>query len=274
MWLGEQITERGIGNGISIIITVNILSSLPSAIVNGWNLHGPTGPQPLHPFKFIILMAIFVLVIWGVIALTQGQRRIPVQYAKRVVGRKIYGGQASYIPFRVNYAGVIPIIFASSILMFPSMVGKMIPVDFFQSVVAHLSPGRFLYDLLFVAMIIFFCFFWTATQFNPIQWADDMRKNGAFIPGIRPGKTTADFFNDVMTKITLSGAVFLAIIAILPQIICNGFGVTQQITRFFGGTGLLIIVGVILDTMRQIESHLLMRHYDGFMGKGRIKGRR
>ena len=154
------------------------------------------------------------------------------------------------------------------------MIGSMVNVDIIRTFASYLAPGRILYDILYVAMIIFFCFFWTATQFNPIQWADDMRKNGAFIPGIRPGKATADFFNDVMTKITLSGAVFLAVIAILPQIIYQRFDIPFQITRFFGGTGLLIIVGVILDTMRQIESHLLMRHYDGFMGKGRIKGRR
>ena len=273
MWLGEQITEKGIGNGISIIITVNILSSLPTAVFIGWTVLGPNGAQAKHPFFFIVLLFLFLFVIAGVIMLSQGQRKIPVQYAKQIRGRKVYGGMASYIPFRVNYAGVIPIIFASSILLFPATIGSMINVGWIQAFAAHLAPGRFLYEVLYVAMIIFFCFFWTATQFNPIQWADDMRKNGAFIPGIRPGKATADFFNDVMTEITLSGAVFLAVIAILPEIIYKSFEVPFQVTRFFGGTALLIIVGVVLDTMRQIESHLLMRHYDGFMSK-KIKGRR
>jgi preprotein translocase subunit SecY len=273
MWLGEQITEKGIGNGISIIITVNILNDLPSAVAIGWKVLGPGGAQAKNPIFFIFMFVLLFVVTAGVVVLSQGQRKIPVQHAKRIIGRKVYGGQSSYIPFRVNYAGVIPIIFASSILLFPATIGSMIRVDWIRAVSVWLSPGHPLYEVLYVVMIIFFCFFWTATQFNPIQWADDMRKNGAFIPGIRPGKATADFFNDVMTRITLSGAVFLAIIAILPEFIYSRFDVPYQITRFFGGTGLLIIVGVILDTVRQIESHLLMRHYEGFMNKGKIRGR-
>ncbi len=274
MWLGEQITEKGIGNGISLIITVNILSRLPRAIAIGWSAMGPGGPQQKHPFFIILMFVIFMLVIAGVIMLTQGQRKIPVQYAKRFVGRKVYSGQASYIPFRVNYAGVIPIIFASSILLFPATIANMVKNEFIQTIASAISPGTTLYIVFYTAMIIFFTFFWTATQFNPIQWAEDMRRNGAFIPGIRPGKATADYLNDVMTKITLSGAIFLAIIAILPEIFYRKAEIPLAVARFFGGTALLIIVGVILDTMRQIEAQLLMRHYDGFMTKGKIRGRR
>ncbi|MBN1522428.1 MAG: preprotein translocase subunit SecY, partial [Candidatus Aureabacteria bacterium] len=235
MWLGEQITEKGIGNGISIIITVNILSGLPSAAAIGWHAMGPGGPQQKHPFFIIIMLAVFLFVIAGVIMLSQGQRKIPVQYAKRIIGRKIYGGQASYIPFRVNYAGVIPIIFASSILLFPATVGSMVGIEWIRSLSSQLSPGSWIYEILYIVLIVFFCFFWTATQFNPIQWADDMRKNGAFIPGIRPGKATADFFNDVMTKITLSGAVFLAFIAVLPEMFYSYAEIPMQVSRFFGG---------------------------------------
>jgi len=202
---------------------------------------------------------------------TQGQRQIPVQYAKRVVGRKIYGGQRTYIPLRVNQAGVIPIIFASALLMFPATIGRFIPQLSILS--SYLAPGTPLYTLLYILFIIFFCYFYTAITFNPVDVADNMRKSGGFIPGIRPGKKTAQYLDKVMTRITISGAIFLAMIAILPTLISGRLRLSFTITQFFGGTSLLILVGVMLDTMRQVESHLLMRHYDGFMKKGKLRGR-
>ena len=226
-----------------------------------------------HPAILILMAAMLVGVIVGVILITQGQRKIPVQYAKRIIGRKMYGGQSTYIPLRVNYAGVIPIIFASSILLFPATIGSFVNTPFLGKVSGWLSPGAFPYESLYVLLIIFFSYFWTATQFNPIQWSEDMKRNGAFIPGVRPGQATATMLDNVMTRITLSGSVFLAIIAILPSIISSWMKIPYLIASFFGGTGLLIIVGVMLDTMKQVESHLLQRHYDGFMRKGRLKGR-
>jgi preprotein translocase subunit SecY len=278
MWIGEVITERGIGNGISLIITVGIVSRLPSAVIELIE-RMPLNPSNINPdlgfSHAIFLILLFLFVVGGVILLTQGTRRIPVQYAKRVVGRKIYSGQSSYLPLRVNYAGVIPIIFASSILMFPATIAQYAPVAFLQNL-AHnyLQPHKPLYLGLYVLMIIFFCYFWTATQFDPTKIANDMKKNGAFVPGIRPGKPTSDFLEFTMNRITFSGAIFLAVVAILPEIITTSMGLSYNIAQFFGGTSLLIIVGVMLDTLQAIESHLLMRHYDGLTKRGKLRGRK
>ncbi len=273
MWLGEQIDERGIGNGISLVITVSIISRAPAAMIDAWNVFSPLDPekqtQPLG--LLLVMLVLFVGVVAAVILITQGQRQIPVQYAKRIVGRKMYGGQRTYIPLRVNQAGVIPIIFASALLMFPGTLGGFIPS--LQWLSNLLAPGSMLYTLIYVLCIVFFCYFYTAITFNPVDVADNMRKYGGFIPGIRPGKNTAEYLDRVMTRITLSGAIFLAAIAILPNLISGRFQLPFNITQFFGGTSLLILVGVMLDTMRQVESHLLMRHYDGFMKKGKLKGR-
>ncbi|EKE03045.1 MAG: Preprotein translocase, SecY subunit, partial [uncultured bacterium] len=274
MWLGEQITDKGIGNGVSIVITINILSRLPSGLVSCWKIFGTDGAMGMGPFKILVLLGIFILVIMGVVALTQGERKIPVQYAKRMIGRRQYAGQSTYIPFRVNYAGVMPIIFASSLLFFPATLGGFFPqVGFFSKLSAFLTPPSTFYYFGYVFLIVFFCFFWTATVFNPVRMSEDLRKNSAFVPGIRPGKATSEFFDKVMTRITLSGAFALAFIAIIPDGINRGIGLPHDVASFFGGTSLLIIVGVMLDTMRQIESYLIARHYDGFMKKGRLKGR-
>ncbi|HKL20943.1 MAG TPA: SecY family transport protein, partial [Tichowtungia sp.] len=214
-------------------------------------------------------------VIAGVVAVINAQQKVPVQYAKRVVGSKTYGGHHTYMPLRVNYAGVMPIIFASAILMFPSKILNMLPWQGAKQVGAALSYGTPLYMLVFALMILFFSYFWVATQFNPVQIADNLKKGGGYIPGIRPGKPTAEFLDRVMTRITLAGAIFLTIIAVLPSIVSRQFGIPGMVAQFFGGTSLLIMVGVMLDTMRQIESHLMMRHYDGFLKKGKLKsGRR
>lgn len=275
MWLGEQITERGIGNGISLIITVGIISRLPSALNFTYaTFFGREVGIKRHPIVLIIMFFILIFAVAAVIQLTMGQRKIPVQYAKRIVGRKVYGGQSTYIPLRVNFGGVIPIIFASSLLLFPATIGGFIPGSaFLHRLGAMLSPGTFMYTILYVLLIVFFCYFWTATQFNPIQWAEDMKRNGAFIPGVRPGEATAQYFDYSMTRVTLAGAVFLAAVAVFPSIVGKWFDLPYLITEFFGGTALLIVVGVMLDTIRQIESHLLMRHYEGFMRRGKLKGR-
>jgi preprotein translocase subunit SecY len=273
MWLGEQITERGIGNGISLIITASIISRAPTAARDAWAVFSPLDPskatQPL--MLLVVMLILFIGVVAAVIMVTQGQRQIPVQYAKRIVGRKIYGGQRTYIPLKVNQAGVIPIIFASALLMFPATLAGFIPR--LQGLSSYLAPGAPLYTLLYILFIVFFCYFYTAITFNPVDVADNMRKYGGFIPGIRPGKNTAEYLDRVMTRITISGALFLAAIAILPTLISGRFRLSFTITQFFGGTSLLILVGVMLDTMRQVESHLLMRHYDGFMKKGKLRGR-
>ncbi len=277
MWVGEQISERGVGNGISLIITVGIISRVPVAISDTWSNLSLIDPQSrtLPPYLLLILGAVFVIVVMAIIIVTRGQRRIPVQQAKRIVGRRIYSGQSSYFPLRVNYAGVIPIIFASSLLMFPATLARFFGGGgFFQSLSAMLSPGSWLYTLLYALLIIFFCYFWTATQFDPIKISNDMKKNGTFIPGKRPGKPTAEFLDRTMNRLVLSGALFLAAVAVLPTLLTRAHaGVTYSMASFFGGTGLLIIVGVMLDTMGTVESHLLMRHYDGFMKKGRLRGR-
>lgn len=275
MWLGEQVTERGIGNGISLIITAGIISRLPAAVGFTYStFFGKEVGIKRHPIVLIIMLVILVISVAAIIQLTMGQRKIPVQYAKRIIGRKVYGGQSTYIPLKVNFGGVIPIIFASSLLLFPATIGGFFPGNvLFHKIGMMLAPGRLLYSTFYVLLIIFFCYFWTATQFNPIQWAEDMKRNGAFIPGVRPGEATAEFFDHAMTRITLAGGVFLAAVAVFPSIIGNMFQLPYLVTEFFGGTALLIVVGVMLDTIRQIESHLVMRHYEGFMQRGKLRGR-
>jgi preprotein translocase subunit SecY len=271
MWLGEQITERGIGNGISMIIFIGIIDRFPYAILDEYRLIS-SGTRSL--IIEIVIFSLMFFIIAGVVLVTQGTRRIPVQYAKRVVGRKVYGGVTQYIPLRVNTAGVMPIIFAQSIMFIPSTIASFFPNnEFMQSVASNFMYNSFLYSFIYAIMIIFFTYFYTAIAFNPKEVADTMKKQGGFIPGIRPGKATSDFIDNILTKITLPGSFFLAIIAILPAFI-GRFGVSQSFAQFFGGTSLLIVVGVALDTLQQIESHLLMRHYDGFMKSGKIKGRR
>ena len=271
MWLGEQIQEYGIGNGISLIITIGIISRLPAALYQvGFYLKR----GQMQPFVLLLMAIIMLGVIVAVILITQGQRRIPVQYARRIIGRKVYGGQSTYIPLRVNQAGVIPIIFAQSIILFPATLAGLMPHPALQAIANSLTEGGLLYLILYSSLIIFFCYFYTAVTFNPIDVAENMRKYGGFVPGIRPGKPTAQYFDFILTRITLPGAIFLAIIAVFPQLIAAWLKIPYLVASFFGGTGLLIMVGVMLDTMRQVESHLLMRHYEGFMKKGRIKGRR
>lgn len=270
MWLGEQITENGIGNGISLIITAGIISRLPSA---GYEVYELLRTGNLRPYAVGGMAVLMALVVAAVVMVTEGQRRIPIQRPKQIRGRKIYLAQSTYIPLRVNQAGVIPIIFASSILLFPATVAGFVHIDWLKSAMGALRPGAALYTGLEVVLIIFFCYFYTAITFNPIDLADNMKKSGAFVPGIRPGKPTAEFFEKTMNRITLPGAIFLAAIAVTPSMIAGYMNVSYTISQFFGGTGLLIIVGVMLETMRQIESHLVMRHYDGFMRKGRIRGR-
>jgi preprotein translocase subunit SecY len=275
MWLGEQITERGIGNGISMIITVNIVSRMPAAVGAMINMFKPVDGVVRHsPFMAAAMLIMVLAVVALVVAVTQAQQKIPVQYAKRVVGSKVYGGQHTFMPLRVNYAGVMPIIFAQAILMFPAKLFNMMPWAWAKVVGAQLGYGTSLYMISFGLMILFFSYFWVATQFKPVQIADDLKKHGGYVPGIRPGKPTADFLDRTMTRITMAGALFLTLIAVLPTVMGNQFAIPYLISSFFGGTSLLIIVGVMLDTMRQIESHLLMRHYDGFLKKGKLKSGR
>ena len=266
MWLGEQITERGIGNGISLIIFIGIIARFPHSIIDQFRVSQ-------NIIIGLIILAVMIVIIAGVVMVTQGTRRIPVQYAKRVVGRKVYGGVTQYIPLRVNTAGVMPIIFAQSIMFIPSTILTFFPdSDFIQSLSGYLQYTSFTYSFMYAVMIVFFTYFYTAIAFNPKDVSENMQKQGGFIPGIRPGKHTADFIDNILTKITLPGSIFLAIIAILPAFVSR-FGVTPSFAQFFGGTSLLIMVGVALDTLQQVESHLLMRHYDGFMKSGRMKGR-
>jgi len=271
MWMGEQITDRGIGNGISLIIFIGIIARFPHSIFDEIRLIS-VGQRSII-IEIVILIFMF-FIIAGVVLVTQGTRRIPVQYAKRVVGRKIYGGVTQYIPLRVNTAGVMPIIFAQSIMFIPNTVLSFFPDnEFLQSLSTYFVYDSLVYSAIYALMIVFFTYFYTAIAFNPKDVADNMKKQGGFIPGIRPGKQTSEFIDNILTKITLPGSIFLAIIAILPAFI-GRFGVSGQFAQFFGGTSLLIIVGVALDTLQQIESHLLMRHYDGFMKSGKFKGRR
>lgn len=276
MWLGEQITERGIGNGVSIIITVGIVDRLPQAIAQAYRLFVP-GPGIETRFTFLhalLLLVMAFVVIAGVIAVTEAQRRIPVQYAKRMVGRRMMGGQQTFMPLRVNYSGVMPIIFAQAILLFPAKLFSMFHSSVMQNIARALTEGELVYLSLYGLMILFFSYFWVATQFNPLQIADDLKRYGGYVPGIRPGKPTAEYLDHVMTRITLAGAVFLTIIAVIPYILSHNFRLPYLTASFFGGTSMLITVGVLLDTMRQVESHLIMRHYDGFLRKGRLHGRR
>ncbi len=284
MWLGEQITERGIGNGVSLIITIGILARLPIAMRDLVQMFHPSAGEATHsPLGTgLLLLGLLALVIGGVIAITQAQRKIPVQYAQRAVGRKMYQGGTSFMPLRVNYAGVMPIIFASSILMFPQPLFTKLAEwsvnvhfwhDFFWNVANMLNPGSFLYMAIYGGMILFFSYFWVATQFNEIQIADDLKKNGGYIPGVRPGQGTSDYLHNAMSRITLAGAIFLTIIATIPILLSRHLQIPQDVAQFFGGTSILISVGVLLDTMRQMESHLMMRHYDGFLKKGRVRGR-
>lgn len=271
MWLGEQITDKGIGNGISLIIFIGIIAVLPFAILDEYRLISE-GLRSL--IVEIVILSFMVLIIAGVVLVTQGTRRIPVQYAKRVVGRKVYGGVTQYIPLRVNTAGVMPIIFAQSIMFIPNTILSFFPDnEFLQGISTYFMWTSPVYSFIYALMIIFFTYFYTAIAFNPKDVAENMRKQGGFIPGIRPGKQTSEFIDNILTKITLPGSFFLAIVAILPAFVST-LGVSGQFAQFFGGTSLLIIVGVALDTLQQIESHLLMRHYDGFMKSGKLKGRR
>jgi preprotein translocase subunit SecY len=279
MWLGEQITERGIGNGVSLVITIGIVARLPKAAQAMVDMFvAPGGLEAKYNLGHgVALVLLLVGVIAGVIAVTQAQRKIPVQYAQRAVGRKVYQGGTSFMPLRVNYAGVMPIIFAGAILSFPqqlaSKIGQIWDVPFLTTIARHLQEGAFLYLTVYGVLILFFSYFWVATQFNELQIADDLKKNGGYIPGVRPGQATSDYLHHAMTRITLAGAIFLTVIAVIPIMLTRWMNIPYDVTQFFGGTSMLITVGVMLDTMRQVESHLLMRHYDGFLKKGRLRGR-
>ena len=271
MWLGEQITERGIGNGISLIIMIGIIARFPNAIVSEIMQIGKTRALLTEVFLFALMVA----TVAAVVLLTQGTRKIPVQYAKRVIGRKVYGGQSTHIPLRVNTAGVMPIIFAQSIMFVPGTIKTFFPgSEFVETVAGYFDYTSVVYWILYGGMIVFFTYFYTAIAFNPVDVADNMKKSGGFIPGVRPGKRTADFIDNILTKITLPGSIFLALVAIFPYFITKFINVSFMFASFFGGTSLLIIVGVALDTLQQIESHLVMRHYDGFLKGGKLKGRR
>jgi preprotein translocase subunit SecY len=272
MWLGEQITERGIGNGISIVITVNILSRLPFSMIR--LVRQSTGENAqFNLFDLIGMGLIAFLMTAGTVALTQAVRRIPIHTTRRVVGRRSYGGESTYMPLRLNFSGVMPIIFASALLTFPVILLTRVKAGWAEDLVGALQYGQPLYLTVFGAMILFFSFFWVSTQWNPPQIADDLKRNGAYVPGIRPGTPTADFLDHTMTRLTLVGAVALTFIAVLPSVLTKKLNVPQDLAQFMGGTSLLIMVGVMLDTMRQIESHLVMRNYDGFLKKGRVHGR-
>jgi preprotein translocase subunit SecY len=267
MWLGEQITEKGIGNGISLIIMIGIIARFPGGVIDEVRMLF-IGQRNF--FAEVFLIALMVVVVASIVLVTRAQRKIPVQYAKRVIGRKMYGGQSTHIPLSVNTAGIIPIIFAQSIMSGPLTLSTFFPNnEFMQNFSLWFSPGSVLYSAIYALLIIFFAYFYTAIVFNPVDLADNMRKYGGFIPGIRPGKRTSEYIDRILTRITLPGAIFFAMIAVLPYFMMKG----MNVQFYFGGTGLLIVVGVALDTLQQIESHLLMRHYDGFMKKGKIKGR-
>jgi preprotein translocase subunit SecY len=273
MWLGEQITERGIGNGISLIIFAGIVARMPNAVASTFELFRVGQISIITILGLIILM---VLVVAVIIFVETGQRRLPVQYAKRIVGRRVYGGQSTHLPLKLNTSGVIPPIFASSLLMFPLTIANWMPkhlletYPWIQSVINSFGPSALLYNLLYVGLIIFFCYFYTAVTFNPNDVAENMKKFGGYIPGIRPGQKTAEYIDKVLTRITLGGAIYVSAICVLPTILYSRFNVSF----YFGGTSLLIVVGVALDTVQQIEAHMLSRHYEGLMKKGRLKGRR
>ena len=267
MWLGEQITERGIGNGISLIIFAGIVAGTPSAIFQSMDLMG-TGE--LSVFLMLFLLVFMAAVVGAIVFTEGGQRRISIQYAKRVVGRKMYGGQSTHLPLKVNTSGVIPPIFASSIIMFPATIAQFTTHPWMQNVSAMLTPGTIVYSLIFIGAIFFFCYFYTAVIFNPVDVADNMKKHGGFVSGIRPGPKTSQYIDTILSKITFYGAIYLSLVCILPDYLIKYI----NIPFYFGGTSLLIVVGVSLDTMQQIESHMVMRNYDGFMKKGKLKGRR
>ncbi len=267
MWLGEQITERGIGNGISLIIFAGIVARFPNAIINTFRM---VRAGELSLILLIVIVAMMVAVVAIIVFVERGQRKIPVQYAKRIVGRKVYGGQSTHLPLKVNTSGVIPPIFASSILVFPATIAGFTPIPWVQSIAKQFAPGTVLHTILYVGMIFFFCYFYTAIIFNPVDIADNLKKYGGFIPGVRPGNRTSDYIYKVLSRITFGGAVYLAVICVLPEFLITNFGVPF----YFGGTSLLIVVGVALDTISQIESHLVTRSYEGFLRKGRLRGRR
>jgi preprotein translocase subunit SecY len=268
MWLGEQISDKGIGNGISLLIFTGIVARYPNDMLRTFE---SLRVGSMKIFTLLFLLLLMVIIVAGVIVMTQAMRKIPVQYAKRVIGRRVYGGQSTHIPLRVNTAGVIPIIFAQSILMFPSSIATFFGQSGFMEAFSNLmNPAGVIYNVLYCIIIVFFTYFYTAIVFNPNDLADNMQKYGGFIPGIRPGKKTSEYIDRVLTRVTLPGAFFLAFIAILPSIFIYKF----QAPFYFGGTGLLIVVGVALDTLQQIESHLIMRHYEGFLKKGKLRGRR
>ena len=278
MWLGEQITQRGIGNGVSLLITVGILADIPGAATATYQLFfAPIGVAKLGPLEGIVMVGMFILVTMGIIMVVQGQRKIPVQYAKRVVGNKVMGGQSSFLPLKVNYSGVMPVIFASAILLFPqqlfSWLGATMNWKWMIEASNNLLRGHWTYYAIMSVLILFFSYFWVSVMFKPIQIADDLKKYGGYIPGVRPGEPTARFLDFIMTRMTLAGAIFLTIIAVMPDVLLFELDVPQRIAVFFGGTGMLITVGVILDTMKQVETFLLQRHYDGFLKKGRIRAR-
>jgi len=295
MWVGEQISERGIGNGISLIIFAGIVAGLPRAIQFMWQ---QLQTRAWSIFTVIILLVVMILVVAAVVFVERGQRKIPVQYAKRVVGRRVYGGQATHLPLRVNSGGVIPVIFAASIVSIPSTLGTVMTYPFMKSLASQLGQGMPLYNLLYIVGIIFFCFFYVSIIFNPMEVADNIRKYGGYIPGIRPGHRTAEFIDRILSRLTAAGAVYLVLVCLLPEFLITGFKVQpipwigpklddflnsagmnwvttgMGVNFYFGGTSLLIVVGVAMDTIQQIESQLIMRHYDGFLKKGRIRGRR
>lgn len=267
MWLGEQITERGIGNGISLIIFAGIVARMPNAVLNTVRLIR-TGELSI---LFIIFLLFFmVAVIAGIIYIERGQRRIPIQYAKRVVGRKVYGGQSTHLPLKINTSGVIPPIFASSVIMFPATIAGFAGIPWIQGVAKQLSPGTIIYTILYVGLIFFFAYFYTAIIFNPVDIADNLKKYGGFIPGIRPGQKTSEYIYRVLSRLTFVGAVYLSVVCVLPEILIQ----KAHVPFYFGGTSLLIVVGVALDTVSQIEAHLVTRSYEGLLKKGRLKGRR
>jgi preprotein translocase subunit SecY len=267
MWLGETITEKGIGNGISLIIFAGIVCRMPSAIGGTFRLFSA---GELNIFVLLLLLIMMIAVIGVIVFVEGGQRRIPVQYAKRIVGRKMYGGQTTHLPLKINSAGVIPPIFASSVIMFPATIANFAPQGWIKDIASYLMPGRLGYEVLYVAFIFFFCFFYTAVTFKPDDVAENMKKFGGYVPGIRPGKKTAEYIEDILEKLTFSGAIYVSVVCVLPSVL-----ISQLNTPFyFGGTSLLIVVGVAMDTASQIESHLLTRQYEGFMKKGHIARRR
>lgn len=280
MWLGEQITQRGIGNGISLLITIGILGGLPAAVSQAITMFSsPIGSESasLGIPQALLMLILLLGVVGAMIAMTQAQRKIPVQYAKRVIGRKVYGGQSSFLPLKVNYSGVMPVIFASAILMFPQQIfayiGAATGIHFFIQLASYLTQGSTAYYVLFGTLILGFSYFWVSIMFKPIQIADDLKKNGGYIPGVRPGLPTAKFLDFVMTRLTLAGSVFLTTVALFPDLLYFAYRIPYSVALFFGGTGTLITVGVILDTMRQIETYLIQRHYDGFLKKAKTRSR-